>query len=61
MPNPTARNDNRNAFSYFSSLLDREAASGLAKAEGLVTHLTSLVLVDESAEDQDGLPAARML
>ncbi len=35
------------------------AASRLAAAEGLITHMTSLVLVDEAAEAQAGLPATR--
>jgi hypothetical protein len=41
--------------------LDADAAARLAEAEGLVTHLTSLVLVDEAAEVQDGVPAARKI
>jgi hypothetical protein len=36
-----------------------EAAAQLAEAEGLVTHLTSLVLIDEAGEVQNTLPAAR--
>lgn len=39
--------------------LDTEAAAALAEAEGLVTHLTSLVLVDEAGEVQEGIPATR--
>lgn len=39
--------------------LDEDAATALAEAEGLVTHLTSLVLVDEASKAQDGLPATR--
>ena len=39
--------------------LDTESASHLAETEGLVTHLTSLVLVDEAGAVQDGIPAAR--
>ena len=39
--------------------LDTESASQLAETEGLVTHLTSLVLVDEAGAVQDGIPAAR--
>lgn len=35
------------------------AAAALAEAEGLVTHLTSLVLVDEVGAAQDGIPASR--
>lgn len=41
--------------------LDENAAAALAEAEGLVTHLTSLVLVDEAAEAQEGLPATRKI
>jgi hypothetical protein len=39
--------------------LNAEAASALAEAEGLVTHLTSLVLVDEAAAVQESVPANR--
>ena len=39
--------------------LAEEEAAALAEAEGLVTHLTSLVLVDESAAEQPGIPATR--
>jgi len=35
------------------------SAGALAEAEGLVTHLTSLILVDEDGANQDGLPAMR--
>ncbi|MCM8627674.1 vWA domain-containing protein, partial [Accumulibacter sp.] len=41
--------------------LDEEAAAALAEAEGLVTHLTSLVLVDEAAEAHEGLPATHKI
>jgi Vault protein inter-alpha-trypsin domain/von Willebrand factor type A domain len=41
--------------------LDEERAALLAKAEGLVTHLTSLVLVDEAGEAQEGVPANRKI
>jgi hypothetical protein len=40
------------------TLANAEAAQ-LAEAEGLVTHLTSLVLVDEVGAAQDGIPASR--
>lgn len=40
-------------------LLAANDAAALAEAEGLVTHLTSLVLVDEEGAAQDGLPATR--
>lgn len=39
--------------------LTREAATALAVAEGLVTHLTSLVLVDEDGAVQEGIPGVR--
>ena len=41
--------------------LDEERAAALAEAEGLVTHLTSLILVDEAGEAQEGLPATRKI
>jgi hypothetical protein len=39
--------------------LDEAAAAALAEAEGVVCHLTSMVLVDEVGEAQEGLPAQR--
>ena len=42
-------------------VLDAKAAAALAVAEGMVTHLTSLVLVDEAAEVQEGIPATRRI
>lgn len=39
--------------------LDTDAATRLAVQEGLVTHLTSLVLVDRDGESVDGLPVTR--
>jgi hypothetical protein len=41
--------------------LDAERAAGLAEAEDLVTHLTSLVLVDEAAAAQTGIPGTRKI
>ena len=41
--------------------LDRAAATALAAAEGIVCHLTSLVLVDQAGEVQEGLPAQRKI
>jgi hypothetical protein len=41
--------------------LGEEAAATLAAAENLVTHLTSLVLVDEAGATQEGLPASRKI
>ncbi len=53
----------RAAAAYAASLrlssLAGKDASTLAEAEGLVTHLTSLVLVDEEGTAQEGLPATR--
>ena len=40
---------------------DTESAARLAETEGLVTHLTSLVLVDEAGAVQDGIPATRKI
>ena len=39
--------------------LSEEDAASLAAAEGLVTHLTSLVLVDDAASVQDSIPLRR--
>ena len=47
------------AASLMLPTLDAEAAARLAQAEGLVTHLTSLVLVDEAGVVQEGIPATR--
>ncbi|HLY58690.1 MAG TPA: hypothetical protein VKS60_24215, partial [Stellaceae bacterium] len=41
------------------SQMDEESAACLAEAEGIVCHLTSLVLVDEAGATQDSLPAMR--
>jgi hypothetical protein len=41
--------------------LESEAAAALAETEGLVTHLTSLVLLDEAAKAQTGVPATRKI
>lgn len=47
------------AASLALPLLDEDAAAELAETEGLVTHSTSLILVDEAGEMQDGIPATR--
>jgi hypothetical protein len=47
------------AASLVLPTLATHAAAALAEAEGLVTHLTSLVLVDEVGTVQDGIPASR--
>ncbi|MGE0716791.1 MAG: VIT domain-containing protein [Alphaproteobacteria bacterium] len=41
--------------------MDTESATAFSVAEGLVTHLTSLVLVDEAGAAQPGLPATRKI
>jgi hypothetical protein len=41
--------------------LDREQAGALAEAEGIVCHLTSLVLIDELGAAQEGLPGQRKI
>lgn len=46
----------RYAASLALALLDEEAATSLAIAHGLTSHLTSLVLVDEGGEAVTGLP-----
>jgi hypothetical protein len=40
-------------------LMPEDAATKLAEAEGIVCHLTSLVLVDEAGARQEGIPASR--
>jgi hypothetical protein len=40
-------------------LMAEDEAAALAEAEGVVCHLTSMVLVDEGAEAQRGIPAQR--
>jgi len=47
------------AASLILPSLGKEQAAALAEAEGLVTHLTSLVLVDEAGEVKEGVPATR--
>jgi hypothetical protein len=39
--------------------LEEEDAAALAEAEGVVCHLTAMVLVDDAGEAQEGLPAQR--
>jgi hypothetical protein len=41
--------------------LDEDAAAALAEREGLVTHLTSLVLIDEAGAVQETVPAMRKI
>ncbi len=49
------------AASLALPLLPQDAAAALAEAEGLVSHLTSLVLVDEAAQGEAVLPSARKI
>ena len=42
-------------------LMREDAAAALAQSEGIVCHLTSLVLVDEAGQQQAGLPASRKI
>jgi hypothetical protein len=56
---------NRSVAAMAASLalpaLDEAQAALLAEAEGLVTHLTSLMLIDEAGEVQEGIPAVRKI
>jgi hypothetical protein len=47
------------AASLMLATLGADAAGELAEAEGLVTHLTSLILVDEAGAAQEGIPLTR--
>lgn len=47
------------AASLALPLMSEDEAGKLAAAEGIVCHLTSLVLVDEAAEVSEGVPATR--
>lgn len=47
------------AASLAMAILDQDRAAVLAQAEGLVSHLTSLVLVDAEATPPEGLPMVR--
>lgn len=47
------------AASFLLPTLDKEQATALAEREGIVSHLTSLVLVDEAGATQETLPAQR--
>jgi hypothetical protein len=49
------------AASLALPVLDKERAALLEEAEGLVTHLTSLMLVDEEGEALEGIPAIRKI
>jgi hypothetical protein len=47
------------AASLAIPLMEENEAAAFAEAHGIVCHLTSLVLVDEAGETQDGIPAQR--
>jgi hypothetical protein len=47
------------AASLVLPALSQESAAALAEAEGLVTHLTSLLLIDEAGEVQQTVPSMR--
>src|SRR5262249_36112636 len=47
------------AASIALAALDTESAAQFTESEGLVTHLTSLVLVDEQSAVQEGIPGTR--
>jgi hypothetical protein len=46
----------RYAASLTLALLEEEAATSVAVAHGLTSHLTSLILIDEAGESVEGLP-----
>jgi hypothetical protein len=54
-----ARQIGATAVALAIPLMNKTDAATLAEAEGIVTHLTSLVLVDEAGERSAGLPASR--
>jgi hypothetical protein len=58
-PSPAARQIGATAAMLAIPQMRKAAAEKLAEAEGIVCHLTSLVLVDEAGERHEGLPATR--
>jgi Vault protein inter-alpha-trypsin domain len=58
-PSLNARQIGASAAMLAIPLMNREAAALLAEAEGVVCHLTSLVLVDEAGGRYERLPATR--
>jgi hypothetical protein len=56
---PAARLVGATAAMLAIPLMPEDAAANLAEAEGIVTHFTSLALVDEAGERQEGIPASR--
>src|SRR5262245_34118378 len=58
-PSPEARLIGATAAMLAIPLLPPDAAAELAAREGIVCHLTSLVLVDEAGTRHEGIPATR--
>ncbi len=58
-PSLAARQIGATAAMLAMPLMSEAAAAKLAEAEGIVSDLTSLVLVDEAGERHEGLPATR--
>jgi hypothetical protein len=58
-PSLAARQIGATAAALAIPLMASAEAEKLAEAEGIVCHLTSLVLVDEAGERHEGLPATR--
>lgn len=56
---PGADEVGRFAAGLALAAMSEEEATAMAVAHGLCSHLTSLVLVDEAAERQEGIPASR--
>ena len=60
-PNGRARRIGATAAALALPFMSEEDATELAVAEGLVTHLTSLILVDEAGQAKRGVPARRRI
>lgn len=58
-PDPLSRRIGAFAAAQILPALDEAGAAALAVGHGIVCHLTSLVLVDEAATAQEGIPAQR--
>jgi hypothetical protein len=58
-PSAAARQIAATAAMLAIPLMPEKLAAKLAEDEGIVTHLTSLVLIDEAGERQEGIPASR--
>jgi vault protein inter-alpha-trypsin-like protein/VWA domain-containing protein len=61
MPSADARLIGATAAMLAIPLLESAAAADLAVAEGIVCHLTSLVLVDDAGARHEGVPAPRVV